>query len=300
MSEPLIALVGPTASGKSALAVGIAHELGDTEIISADAMQLYRGMDIGTAKITEPETKGIRHHLLGVVDPSQEVTVIQYRELFDAALDEISGASRRALAVGGSTLYLAAALDEMQFAPTDPEVRESLERELEELGALAMHEKLQRLDPVAAAKIPASNPRRVIRALEVMQISGESFSASLPDPKYRRPTLQLGLAIDREVLLGRVADRVRGMWDAGFLDEVKTLYDAGSLSRTAAVAIGYAQAKAQLDGELTEAEAIAETIQLTMRYAKKQMTWFRRDKRIIWLDSADSLSAALTQIRLVR
>ena len=300
MSEPLIALVGPTASGKSALAVGIAHELGDTEIISADAMQLYRGMDIGTAKITEPETKGIRHHLLGVVDPSQEVTVIQYRELFDAALDEISGASRRALAVGGSTLYLAAALDEMQLAPTDPEVRESLERELEKLGALAMHEKLQRLDPVAAAKIPASNPRRVIRALEVMQISGESFSASLPDPKYRRPTLQLGLAIDREVLLGRVADRVRGMWDAGFLDEVKTLYDAGSLSRTAAVAIGYAQAKAQLDGELTEAEAIAETIQLTMRYAKKQMTWFRRDKRIIWLDSADSLSAALTQIRLVR
>ena len=300
MSEPLIALVGPTASGKSALAVGIAHELGDTEIISADAMQLYRGMDIGTAKITEPETKGIRHHLLGVVDPSQAVTVIQYRELFDAALDEISGASRRALAVGGSTLYLAAALDEMQFAPTDPEVRESLERELEKLGALAMHEKLQRLDPVAAAKIPASNPRRVIRALEVMQISGESFSASLPDPKYRRPTLQLGLAIDREVLLGRVADRVRGMWDAGFLDEVKTLYDAGSLSRTAAVAIGYAQAKAQLDGELTEAEAIAETIQLTMRYAKKQMTWFRRDKRIIWLDSADSLSAALTQIRLMR
>lgn len=300
MSEPLIALVGPTASGKSALAVDIAHELGDTEIISADAMQLYRGMDIGTAKITEPETKGIRHHLLGVVDPSQEVTVIQYRELFDAALDEISGASRRALAVGGSTLYLAAALDEMQFAPTDPQVRESLERELEKLGALAMHERLQRLDPVAAAKIPASNPRRVIRALEVMQISGESFSASLPDPKYRRPTLQLGLAIDREVLLGRVADRVRGMWDAGFLDEVKTLYDAGSLSRTAAVAIGYAQAKAQLDGELTEAEAIAETIQLTMRYAKKQMTWFRRDKRIIWLDSADSLSAALTQIRLVR
>ena len=300
MSEPLIALVGPTASGKSALAVDIAHELGDTEIISADAMQLYRGMDIGTAKITEPETKGIRHHLLGVVDPSQEVTVIQYRELFDAALDEISGASRRALAVGGSTLYLAAALDEMQFAPTDPEVRESLERELEKLGALAMHEKLQRLDPVAAAKIPASNPRRVIRALEVMQISGESFSASLPDPKYRRPTLQLGLAIDREVLLGRVASRVRGMWDAGFLDEVQTLYDAGPLSRTAAVAIGYAQAKAQLDGELTEAEAIAETIQLTMRYAKKQMTWFRRDKRIIWLDSADSLSAALTQIRLVR
>lgn len=300
MSEPLIALVGPTASGKSALAVDIAHELGDTAIISADAMQLYRGMDIGTAKITEPETKGIRHHLLSVVDPSQEVTVIQYRELFDAALDEISAASRRALAVGGSTLYLAAALDEMQFAPTDPEVRESLERELEKLGALAMHEKLQQLDPVAAAKIPASNPRRVIRALEVMQISGESFSASLPDPKYRRPTLQLGLAIDREVLLGRVADRVRGMWDAGFLDEVKTLYDAGSLSRTAAVAIGYAQAKAQLDGELTEAEAIAETIQLTMRYAKKQMTWFRRDKRIIWLDSADSLSAALTQIRLVR
>ena len=300
MSEPLFALVGPTASGKSALAVDIAHELGHTEIISADAMQLYRGMDIGTAKITEPETKGIRHHLLGVVDPSQEVTVIQYRELFDAALDEISGASRRALAVGGSTLYLAAALDEMQFAPTDPEVRESLERELEKLGALAMHEKLQRLDPVAAAKTPASNPRRVIRALEVMQISGESFSASLPDPKYRRPTLQLGLAIDREVLLGRVASRVRGMWDAGFLDEVQTLYDAGPLSRTAAVAIGYAQAKAQLDGELTEAEAIAETIQLTMRYAKKQMTWFRRDKRIIWLDSADSLSAALTQIRLVR
>jgi tRNA dimethylallyltransferase len=300
VSEPLIALVGPTASGKSALAVEIAHALGDTEIVSADAMQLYRGMDIGTAKITEPETQGLTHHLLSVVEPSEEVSVIRYRELFDSALKAISSKSMRALAVGGSTLYLAAALDEMQFAPTDPEVRERLERELEALGVLAMHEKLQLLDPVAAAKIPASNPRRVIRALEVMKISGESFSASLPEPSYRRPTLQLGLAIDREVLLGRVADRVRGMWDAGFLEEVTTLYDSGPLSRTAAVAIGYAQAKAQLDGELTEEAAIAETIQLTMRYAKKQMTWFRRDKRIIWLDSADSLSAALTQIRLVR
>ena len=279
MSSSLIAVVGPTASGKSALAIQIAKSLGDCEIISADAMQLYRGMDIGTAKLSPNEQEGIPHHLIDAVEPTEEVTAVQYRELFDGALSAIGKSGKTPIVAGGSTLYLAAALDEMQFAPTDPEVRAAL---------------------TAAAKIPASNLRRVIRALEVVEISGKSFAASLPEPAYRRPTTQIGILVERELLRDRIEQRVRGMWEAGLVAEVEGLLARyPNLSKTARVAIGYQQAAAQLSGELTEDQAIAETVQLTQRYAKKQMTWFRRDSRIVWLDSSkDLLGAAMDVIRL--
>ena len=300
MSSSLIAVVGPTASGKSALAIQIAKSLGDSEIISADAMQLYRGMDIGTAKLSPEDQADIPHHLIDVVEPSEDVTAVHYRELFDAAASGILTRNRTPIIAGGSTLYLAAALDEMQFAPTDPQVRARLETEAEEIGQLAMHSRLQNKDPAAAAKIPASNLRRVIRALEVVEISGKSFAASLPEPAHRRPTIQIGIFVERELLRERIEERVRGMWEAGLIAEVQELLETfPNLSKTARVAIGYQQAAAQIRGDLTQDQAIAETVQLTQRYAKKQMTWFRRDSRIVWLDSSqDMLSAALDVIRL--
>lgn len=300
MSFSLIAVIGPTASGKSALAIELAQELGNAEIISADAMQLYRGMDIGTAKLTKADQHGIPHHLLDVIDPTGEVSAVQYRELFDEAVADITSKGNTPIVAGGSTLYLAAALDEMQFAPTDPDVRAQLEAKAAKLGQLEMHALLAKKDSAAAAKIPASNLRRVIRALEVIEISGQSFAASLPEPQYRRPTLQLGISVDRDLLRERIEDRVRSMWEAGLVAEVQGLLEKyPTLSRTARVAIGYQQAAAQLSGELSEEQAIAETVQLTQRYAKKQMTWFRRDKRITWLSSSeDLLGRAMDVIRL--
>ena len=300
MSFSLIAVIGPTASGKSALAIELAQELGYAEIISADAMQLYRGMDIGTAKLTKADQHGIPHHLLDVIDPTGEVSAVQYRELFDEAVADITSKGNTPIVAGGSTLYLAAALDEMQFAPTDPDVRAQLEAKAAKLGQLEMHALLAKKDSAAAAKIPASNLRRVIRALEVIEISGQSFAASLPEPQYRRPTLQLGISVDRDLLRERIEDRVRSMWEAGLVAEVQGLLEKyPTLSRTARVAIGYQQAAAQLSGELSEEQAIAETVQLTQRYAKKQMTWFRRDKRITWLSSSeDLLGRAMDVIRL--
>ena len=300
MSSNLIAVVGPTASGKSDLATQIAQELGNCEIVSADAMQLYRGMDIGTAKLLPEEQHGIKHHLLDVVDPSEDVSAVQYRELFDGALREIKESGGQPIVAGGSTLYLAAALDEMQFAPTDPDVRKRLEMQAEELGNLGMHALLQEKDPAAAAKIPANNLRRVIRALEVVEISGKSFAASLPEPSYRQPTKQIGIHVERELLRERIEQRVRRMWESGLVSEVEGLLERHpKLSKTASVAIGYQQAAAQLAGKLSEEQAIAETIQLTQRYAKKQMTWFRRDKRIRWVESSkDLLAASLDVIRL--
>jgi len=300
VTSSLIAIIGPTASGKSALAIELASELGQAEIVSADAMQLYRDMDIGTAKLSSQDQGGIPHHLLSVVEPTDELTAVEYRELFDAAVADIGGRGKSVIVAGGSTLYLAAALDEMQFAPTDPKVRAELEAKANVIGQLEMHALLAKKDPAAAAKIPASNLRRVIRALEVVEISGQSFAASLPAPNYRRPTKQLGILVERELLRERIEERVRGMWSEGLVSEVEGLLKRyPKLSKTARVAIGYQQAAAQLRGELTEEQAISETVQLTQRYAKKQMTWFKRDERIVWLDSSeDLLSAALDVIRL--
>ena len=296
----IIAVVGPTASGKSSLAIELAKWIGDAEIINADAMQLYRGMDIGTAKLNQQQMQGVQHHLLSVVDPTEDLTAVGYREMFDAALEKISASGKTAIVVGGSTLNLASALDNLEFAPTDPALRAQLEAEGEKIGALSMHERLAKLDPIAAEKIPANNKRRVIRALEVVTLSGKSFASSLPAPSYRRPTIQIAIDVPKQELTERIEQRVSAMWEQGLLIEVEQLLAKyGKLSATAAVAIGYKQAIAQLGGELSEAEAIQETSFLTTRYAKKQRTWFNRDRRIHWLDpKQDLLTQARELIRL--
>lgn len=296
----IIAVVGATASGKSSLALEIAKSLGNAEIINADAMQLYRGMDIGTAKLSEDQMQGLPHHLLSVVEPTVDLTAVEYREMFDDALEQVIARGNRPVVVGGSTLYLASALDNLEFAPTDPKLREELEAESERVGALTMHEKLAMLDPIAAEKIPAANKRRVIRALEVVTLSGKSFASSLPTPSYRRPTIQIAIDVPRDQLIDRIEDRVKLMWQQGLVAEVEVLLAKyGKLSATAAVAIGYKQAIAQLNGDMTEAEAIEETVFLTQRYAKKQRTWFNRDQRIHWLNpQQDLLPQALELIRL--
>lgn len=302
MSFSVLAVVGPTASGKSDLGISIAESLGNAEIINADAMQLYRGMDIGTAKLIGPDRKGIPHHLIDVATPDQELTAVEYSKLAQATIREVLERGKKPILVGGSMFYVAAALDEMDFAPTDEAVRERLETESEALGALAMHERLRALDSKSAEIIPAQNIRRVVRALEVIELTGEPYKSSLPDPQYLLPTLQLGIDVDREILKSRIRVRVERMWELGLVDEVKQLLDSGvSFSRTAAVAIGYAQARAQLNGELTQHEAIEQTVTLTNRYARRQMSWFRRDTRISWLQSSDNLkNQALEQIRLGR
>ncbi|HEY7854384.1 MAG TPA: tRNA (adenosine(37)-N6)-dimethylallyltransferase MiaA [Aquiluna sp.] len=302
MPFSVLAVVGPTASGKSSLALAIAKSLGNIEIINADAMQLYRGMDIGTAKLSFDEREGVPHHLIDVVSPEQDLTAVEYAKLAHEKISEVIERGNQPVLVGGSMFYVAAALDEMDFAPTDEAVRERLESEAEEIGAMSMHDRLNELDPASANRIPAQNVRRVVRALEVIELTGEPYKSSLPEPRYLRPTLQLGISVDREVLKQRIRDRVLAMWESGLLDEVRGLQRSGlTLSRTAAVAIGYAQAASQLAGELSEKEAIEQTITLTNRYARRQMSWFRRDSRIQWLDSSKNLEQqAIEQIRLGR
>lgn len=296
----IIALVGPTASGKTGLAIQIAKELRTAEVVNADAMQLYQGMDIGTAKLSSDEMQGIPHHLLSVIQPTKDVTAVEYRGMFDQVVEEIRSRGNTPIVVGGSTLYLASALDDLAFAPTDPKLREKLEQESEHVGALTMHARLNSMDPIAAQKIPAANKRRVIRAIEVITLSGKSFASSLPEPSYRRPSIQIGIDVPKEELAVRIQRRVVEMWQRGLLAEARQLLDSfGSLSATAAVAIGYKQAFAQLRGEISQEQAMEETSFLTSRYAKKQRTWFIRDKRIHWLDSQqDLLSQAMGLIRL--
>ena len=302
MSFSVLAVVGPTASGKSDLGISIAKAIGNAEIVNADAMQLYQGMDIGTAKLGEESRGGIPHHLIDIVTPDQELTAVEYSKLALEAIGQILERGNTPILVGGSMFYVAAALDELDFAPTDEVVRERLEAESEVLGALAMHERLESLDPQSAKRIPAQNVRRVIRALEVIELTGEKHKSALPEPVYLRPTLQLGIDVDREVLKNRIRERVEKMWALGLLEEVQRLLDLGvTFSRTAAVAIGYAQARSQLLGELSQQEAIEQTVSLTNRYARRQMSWFRRDSRIRWLDSESNLEhQALEQIRLGR
>ena len=300
MNSRILALVGPTASGKTSLAIAIAQQLGTpVEIVNGDAMQLYSEMDIGTAKISPAERGGIPHHLFDVISPADEMTAVDYQARARKLFDEISERGATPLLVGGSMFYVSAALDELDFAPTDPAVRAALELESEQLGPGLLFERLQKLDPVTAETIPRQNVRRVIRALEVIEITGERYANSLPEQQYARPTLTLGISVDRELLKSRIASRVHEMWKSGLLAEASDIRSKFALSKTAAKAIGYSQAFAQLDGEVSQEIAIEQTIQLTNRYARRQMSWFRRDKRIQWLDgSADLLTQALERIRL--
>ena len=281
---PVIAVVGPTASGKSDLGVALAERLGG-EIVNADSMQLYTGMDIGTAKHTAAERAGVPHHLLDVWPVTRTANVAEYQELARAAIAEIRGRGRTPILVGGSGLYLRAALDEFEFPGTDAAVRERLEAELAEVGAEPLHRRLAERDPAAGRSILPSNGRRIVRALEVIEITGGPFTATLPEHTDHYPdAVHLGLDIDRPVLDDRIALRVDRMWDAGFVDEVRALEARGLRDGvTASRALGYAQVLRFLDGGWTEQEAKEDTVRGTKRFARRQDSWFRRDPRVTWL-----------------
>jgi tRNA dimethylallyltransferase len=284
---PVIAIVGPTASGKSELGLALAERL-DGEIVNADAMQLYRGLDVGTAKLPVEERRGVVHHQLDVLDIREEASVAAYQR--EARLDVagIRHRRRRPILVGGSGLYVRAALDRLEIPPTDPAVRARLESELGAEGIEAMHSRLRRADPVAAQAIQAKNKRRIVRALEVIELTGRPFSATLPTRRYELPTVTIGLCIPRPELDARIAARTHRMWETGFLDEVRRLDAAGlRQGRTAAKALGYRQGLAHLDGLLSAEEAMEETVTATRRFARRQESWFRPDPRIHWLGYDD-------------
>ena len=297
MTIPLVAVVGPTATGKSGLAVALARELGG-EVVNADAFALYRGMDIGTAKPSEAEREGIPHHQLDVLDIHDDASVAAYQRHARPDIDAILARGRVPVLVGGSGLYVRAALDLLDFPPTDPQVRARLEAEARELGAPALRERLDALDPAAAAAIEANNVRRIVRALEVIELTGRPFSATMPRREYRIPTVMIGLDLPRPLLDERIEARVRGMWEAGLLDEVAALERQGlSGTRTASRAVGYPEALAQLRGDLTEAQAIEATATATRRLARRQASWFRPDPRITWLDAGAGPEALLARAR---
>jgi tRNA dimethylallyltransferase len=281
----VVAVVGPTATGKSDLGVALAERLVG-EVVNADALQLYRGMDIGTAKLPVAERRGIPHHLLDVLDPAEDATVASYQHDARAAVAEITGRGHRPVVVGGSGLYVRALLDQIEFPGTDPAVRAELEARVEAEGSRTLHAELARLDPVAAEGIGPRNARRVVRALEVIALTGRPYSANLPGHDYAVPAVQIGLDCDRAVLDERVQARVDRMWSAGLVAEVRGLLAHG-IGRTASRAVGYAEVLAALRGEITEDEARAQVVAGTRRLARKQMGWFGRDPRVHWLDARD-------------
>lgn len=281
----LIVICGATATGKSDLAVSLAKKI-DAEIINADSMQLYRGMDIGTAKLSLSERSEIPHHLLDVLDVTEDANVAWYQTQARAKIKEIHDRGKSVVVVGGTGLYIKAILDELNFPDTNPEIRAALEKELEELGADLLFERLAKLDPAAALAIDRANTRRIVRALEVIAITGKPFTANLPrqDSELYPSAKQFGLVMDREALAERISNRVDKMFADGLVAEVDNCIAAGiTTARTAQLALGYAQIIAMRRGELSLAEAIEETKRATRQYARRQETWFSRDQRIKWL-----------------
>ena len=281
----VIVICGATATGKSEIAIQIAQEL-DAEIINADSMQLYRGMDIGTAKLSLEEQQGIPHQLLDVLDVKEDSTVAWYQERARAAITEIHSRGKDAVIVGGTGLYIKAILDDLNFPDTNPEVRAKLEAEAEEFGSASLFARLEELDPAAALAIDRANTRRIIRALEVIEITGQPFTANLPrEDSSRYPdAMQFGLVMDREHLRERIDLRVDRMWESGFVDEVDRLITQGIKDGvTAQRALGYAQIIAMRDGTMTEEEAKEDTKRASRQYARRQETWFSRDARIRWV-----------------
>ncbi len=300
-AAPIVAVVGATATGKSDLGLELAERLGG-EVVNADAMQLYRGMDIGTAKLSPADRRGVPHHRLDVLEVTQEASVAAYQEDSRADIAAIRSRGARPVLVGGSGLYVRAALDRLEIPPTDPDVRALLEAEAERDGADAMHARLRAADPDAAARILPGNVRRVVRALEVVQLTGRPFSASMPAREHLSPAVVLGLRLDRAVLDERIDRRVDRMWEQGLRAETERLLAAGLRDGvTASRAIGYSQAIAVVDGELSEDDARRDTAQATRRYARRQEAWFRPDPRIVWLeaDAPDLLDRALAAVRAV-
>jgi tRNA dimethylallyltransferase len=291
---PVIAVVGPTAAGKSALSLALAHALGG-EVVNADSMQLYRGMDIGTAKLTPAEREDIPHHVLDIWEVTEPASVAVYQRLARAAIDDVLARGRVPLLVGGSGLYVRAVLEEFEFPGTDPVLRAELEAELAERGPAPLHARLAATDPVAAERILPTNGRRIVRALEVIALTGGRFTAELPAPRPYYRSCQIGVDLASGLLDERIATRVDHMWAAGLVDEVRAL-EANGLrdGLTASRALGYQQLLRFLEGGYTEAAAHAETIRATRRFVRRQRSWFRRDSRVHWFDAAaaDFLASA--------
>ena len=297
-----IVICGATATGKSDLAVDLAREIG-AEIINADSMQIYRGMDIGTAKLSIEERHGIPHHLLDVLDVSQDATVAWYQELARKAVAEIHGLGKHAIIVGGTGLYIKSILDDLNFPDTDAQVRQRLTEEAKLFGIVNLFERLIQLDPAAAAAIDVKNERRVIRALEVIEITGKPFTANLPrEDSSRYPdAMQFGLVMDRAELGARVESRIDRMWERGFVNEVDSLISLGiNQATTARRALGYAQIIAMRAGEISEPAAIEDTKRATRQYVRRQETWFSRDARIQWISpSQPRLETVMMKINSV-
>jgi tRNA dimethylallyltransferase len=295
-----VVLVGPTAAGKSQLAAELVRryraEEKPAEIVNADSMLVYRGMDIGTAKPSASERAEIRHHMIDLLEVSETWTVAEFQQVARAVIADCQTRNVVPILVGGSALYVRAIIDDFEFPGTDPALRTRLEADLATLGAERLHQRLSDVDPTAAARILPGNTRRIVRALEVIELTGRPFSALLPEHHYRlHDVVQIGLAIDRTTLDVRIAARVDAMWNAGFVDEVRRLADAGLReSMTASRALGYRQVLRYLDGEISEAQARELTIGATRRFARRQDSWFRKDARIHWLsyDRPDLVSAA--------
>ena len=300
---PVVAVVGATASGKTALSLDLAEALGG-EVVNTDAMQVYRGMDVGTAKLPLAERRGIAHHLLDVLDVAEPASVAEFQERARACVRDLRARDAVPVLVGGSALYTRAILDRFEFPGTDETVRARLEAELEQVGAPALHARLADVDAEAAARIIPENGRRVVRALEVVEITGRPFSASLPRLEYAdAATVQIGVDIDRPTLDARIEQRVAAMFDAGLVAEVERLLDAGLAdSRTASAAIGYREVVALLAGEIDEDAARERIAAATRRFARRQDSWFRKDPRIVWVrhDDPDRLTRALAAVEAVR
>lgn len=302
--KQIIAIVGPTGTGKSELGINIVESLarrGQTaEIVNTDSMQFYRGMNIGTAKLTLEERRGVPHHLLDWLDIREESTAAEFQASARPVIEEIQSRGATPVLVGGSMLYIAAVLNNFEFPARDEALRAELEEELIELGSREMHNRLAALDPIAASRIDSANGRRIVRAIEIVTLTGEPFAAALPEvPEEWQSSVQIGLLAERSVLVPRLHQRAERMWQQGLLAEVEALIPMGVRDgKTSSRAIGYAQALAQIDGELAQAEAIEQTALLTSRYARRQMSWFRRDSRVNWLDfdREDLVDAAISLV----
>jgi tRNA dimethylallyltransferase len=294
----LIAVVGPTGAGKSALAIDVAKHLiakgGKAEILNCDSMQFYRGMDVGTAKLKLDERQGIKHHLFDFLEITDESTAAEYQQIARPLIIELQAQGITPILVGGSMLYVAAVLNMFEFPARDETLRAKLEQDLIDVGPHEMHRRLKAIDPIAASRIIPENGRRSVRAIEIVTLTGEPFAAALPEvPEDWQPVLEIGINGDREDLRARLESRVHKMWQQGLIQEVKGLEPQGIRDgKTSSVAIGYAQALKQIDGDLTESEAIADTVRLSQKYARRQMSWFRRDPRIQWLDYQDPQATA--------
>ena len=294
--QPAIVIVGPTAVGKTDLSLELAQVFSG-EIINADSMQLYKGMDIGTAKLPLAQRRGITHHMLDVLEVTETANVSDYQRDSRKVTQQLTDKSTRAIVVGGSGLFIQALLEDMQFPGSDPEVRDRLTKEAEEIGPEAIYQRLVDLDPQAAANILPGNTRRVIRALEVIEITGQAPVTTLHQLNEVVPSIRIGLRRSRTELDERITARVELMWEQGFVAEVEQLEKQGiRTGLTASKALGYAQVLSALAGEMTLLEAKAQTIQATKRFARRQESWFARDKKIQWLDAQSVTIGAVVDL----